>query len=152
MADAEDPHGVVFKSEQDTIISEPEPEGAGHIAVQRTYIAGASAGETENPLKQAHGGRLIHCANVGLRFIESLDPVRWHLFVEVNILGLHPELSEHVLHRNTLTALCKPGLPVQEALAVLLGYRLIVGWRRGQGTPDGIEQHELQEANCGRDL
>src|SRR5665213_4098730 len=70
MADAEDAHGVVFESEQDTVISEPEPERAGHIAVQRSHVAGAGVGETENPFKQAHGGRLVHRANVGFGFIE----------------------------------------------------------------------------------
>ncbi len=152
MADAEDAHGVVFESEQDTIISEAEPERSGQIAVQRIHVAGASAGEAENPFKQAHGGRLVHRANVGLGFIEPLDPVWWHLLVEVKILGLQPELGQHFLHRNTLAALCKPGLPVVKALAVWLGYGFIVGRGRSQGAPDGIKQHELQEANRGGDL
>jgi hypothetical protein len=66
MADAEDAHGVAFESEQDTVISEAEPERPCHIAVQRIHVAGAGAGEAENPFKQAHGGGLIHRANVGL--------------------------------------------------------------------------------------
>jgi hypothetical protein len=152
MADAEDAHGVVFESEQNTVISEPEPERAGHIAVQRIHVAGASAGEAENPFKQAHCGSLIYRSNVSLSFIEPLDPIRWHLLIEVKILGLQPELGEDVLHRNTVAALCKAGLPVAKALAVLLGYRFIVGRRRSQGALDGIEQHELQEANGSRDL
>jgi hypothetical protein len=49
MADAEDAHGVVFESEQDTVISEAESERSCHIAVQRIQIAGASAGEGRIP-------------------------------------------------------------------------------------------------------
>jgi hypothetical protein len=90
MADAKDAHGIVFESEQDAIISEAEPERSGHIAAQRIHIAGASSGEAENPFKQAHGGGLIHRANIDLGFIEPLDRVRWHLLVEVKILGLQP--------------------------------------------------------------
>jgi hypothetical protein len=86
MADAKDAHGVVFESEEDTVITEAEPERSCHIAVQRIHIAGASAGEAENPFKQSHGGGLIHRANVGFGFIEPIDPVRWHLLVEVKIL------------------------------------------------------------------
>jgi hypothetical protein len=52
MAYAEDSHGVVFKSEQDTVFTEPEPEGPGHIAVQRIHVAGASVGEAENPFNR----------------------------------------------------------------------------------------------------
>jgi hypothetical protein len=152
MADAKDAHGVVFESEQDTVISESEPERSRHIAVQRIHVAGASSGKAENPFKQPHGGSLVHRANVGLGFIQPLDPVRWYLLVEVKILGLQPELGEHFLHWNTLAALCKPGLPVVKALAVLLGYGFIVGRRRSQGAPDGIQQHELQKANRGGDL
>jgi hypothetical protein len=108
--------------------------------------------KAENPFKQAHGGSLVNRANVGPGFIEPLNPVRWHLLVEVKILGLQPELGEYFLHRNTLAALCKPGLPVVKALAVLLGYRFLVWRRRGKGVPDGIEEHELQEANRSGDL
>jgi hypothetical protein len=53
MADAEDAHGVVFQSEQYTVISEAKPERASHIAVQRSYVARASACKTENALKGA---------------------------------------------------------------------------------------------------
>lgn len=49
MADAEDAHGVVFESEQDPVITDPEPEGAGHVAVQRIHVSGAVAGEAKNP-------------------------------------------------------------------------------------------------------
>jgi hypothetical protein len=152
MADAKDAHGVVFESEQDTVITEAQPERSSHVAVQRIHITGASASEAENPFKQAHGGSLIHGANVGPGFIEPLDPVWRHLLVELKILGLQPELGEHCLHRNTLAALRKPSLPVVKALAVLLGYRFIVGRRGSQGAPDGIEQHELQEPNRSGDL
>jgi hypothetical protein len=76
MADAEDAHGVVFESEQDTVISESEPERSRHIAVQRIHVAGASSGKAENPFKQPHGGSLVHRANVGLGFVKPLDPVR----------------------------------------------------------------------------
>ena len=139
MAYAEDAHSFIFESEQDTEISEPEPECSCHIAVQRIHVAGASAGEAENPFKQAHGGSLI----------QPFDPVRWHLLVEVKILGLQPELGEHFPHRNTLAVLRKAGLPVVKALAVLLCYGFIIGRRGGQGASDGIKQHELQEANRG---
>jgi hypothetical protein len=44
----------------------------------------------------------------------------------MKILGLQPELVQHFLHRNAFAALCKPGLTVVKAMAVLLGYRLIV--------------------------
>ena len=112
MADAKDAHGVVFKSEQDTVITEPEPKGSGQIGVQCIHIAGASAGKAENPFKQAHGGSLVHRANVGLGFIEPLDPARWHLLVEVKILGLQPELGEHLLHRNTLPSCSNQAWPL----------------------------------------
>src|ERR1700733_6585499 len=42
MADAEDAHGVIFGSKQDTVITKAETEGAGHIAAQRIHVAGAS--------------------------------------------------------------------------------------------------------------
>jgi hypothetical protein len=66
MADAEDAHGVVVESEQDTAISNAEPERASRIAVQRIHIARAGACEVENPFKLAHGRRLVQCANVRL--------------------------------------------------------------------------------------
>jgi hypothetical protein len=149
MADAENAHGVVFESEQDTIISEAGPEVAGPIAVQRIHVAGT---EAENPFKQAHGGRLIHCATSALASSSHSIPYGDIYLSSLKILGFQSELSEDVLHRNPLAVLGKPGLPVVKALAVLLGYWFIVGRRRSQGVPDGIEQHELQEASCGWDL
>jgi hypothetical protein len=51
VANGEDAHGAVFEGEQDTLISEPEPERSCHIAVQRIHVARASASEAENPFK-----------------------------------------------------------------------------------------------------
>lgn len=100
----------------------------------------------------AHGDSVVLGAHIGLGLVEPLDPIWWHRLVDVKILGLQPEFGEHFLHRNTLAALCKASLPVGKSLAVLLYYGLIVAWRRSQGSPDGIEQHELQESNRRGDL
>lgn len=127
MADAKDADGVVFESEQDTVIAKPEPERSRR----------AIAGEAENSFKQAHGGGLVYRANIGFSFIKPLDPVWWHLLVKMKIFGLQPELGEDFFHRNTLAVLCKPSLPFAKALAIFLGYSLIVRRRRGQGAADG---------------
>src|SRR5580698_7345120 len=79
MTDAENAHGAVLQGEQDTVITEAEPERAGQVAVQRVDVAGTGAGEMENAFKNTHGSGAVEGTNVGLGFVEPLDPIRRHL-------------------------------------------------------------------------
>jgi hypothetical protein len=153
VTDAKDAHGVVFESKQNAVIAQAEPKGTGHFAVESIHIARAGLGETENPFKEVHRSGLIQRANIPLRLVEPLNPVRRHLPFEGKILGFEPELSQYVLHRNAFAAsLCEPSLPAVKASFVLLGDWFIIGGRLSQGARDGIKQHELQEANRSGDL
>lgn len=82
---------------------------------------------------------------VGSGLIQPLDTIRRHLpdVFGRKIFG-QSELRKDIFHRNALaTALLKPSLTVVEAAAIFVGHWLIVGWSRGHGASDTIEQHEL---------
>jgi len=150
-------HDVFFESEQDTVVTNPEPKRAGHVAVKRVHIGGASLCETENSFKQTHGDGLVDGADVGLGFIEPLDAVRRHLPSifrrSRSIFGLEPEPGKHILHRDAFAAaLREPRLASLKTSPILFCHGLVVGRRRGHGTGYRIEQHELQEADRCRNL
>ena len=54
MPDTEDSQNVVLQSEQNTIVAYTKPEGAGHVAMERPYIAAAGAREMEDPFEDPH--------------------------------------------------------------------------------------------------
>lgn len=65
VANAENPHAVVFEGKQDAIVSQAKPECSGHIAMRRVDIARAGASETKNAFEQVHRRCAIDGANVG---------------------------------------------------------------------------------------
>jgi hypothetical protein len=42
MPDAENAHGALVKGKQHAVVAEAKPEGAGHVTVECSHIAGRS--------------------------------------------------------------------------------------------------------------
>ncbi len=75
MPDAEVPHSVLVKTEPDTVIANPQAEGASHVAVKGRDIASTRPGVMH---EDSRGARTISTAEAGFGFVEPLDTV-WRL-------------------------------------------------------------------------
>ena len=85
MPDAEDAHSIVVEGEQHAVVAQTEPEGAGHIAVESIHVAAAGACKAENALEDAHSCRLVQATDVGLGFVEPVNPVGRHYLCVGNL-------------------------------------------------------------------
>lgn len=114
--------------------------------MQRQHLPGLS--EMEDALEDAHGTRLVQRSDIGLGFVEPLNPIRQHLLAEGNVFRLEPELSKDFFHRNALAvALGEPGLAVADPASVFLGHRLVICRLVGDRAGHRIEHRFEQTAN-----
>ena len=80
MANAEDPHAVVFEGEQDAIVSQAKPERSGHVAVQCVDIAGAGADYFGARYMSSSQGRFTSVDPIYLEKERLMDPQRLNLY------------------------------------------------------------------------
>lgn len=90
MADAEDPHDVVLKGEQDAVIAEAQAERARHVAVKGSDIPATGSGVVKNAVEDPHGGGTVQTTHVGLGLFESLHTVGRHYLLSGKSSGFTP--------------------------------------------------------------
>lgn len=76
MLDAEDPHRVPLKGEQNPVVPMTEPEASSQIAVQTGQVASSGASEMEDCFKDPHGCLAVQTAYISLGTIEPDDSIR----------------------------------------------------------------------------
>ena len=147
VSDTEDSHGTTAKGEQNTVVSETQTKGAGHVAVQSGDVARSSTRKTQDAVENAHRGIAINSTYVGGCVVEPFNSIMWQHLSQV--FRLDSGANDNVVHWNPFAAMiCEPGLTVLKTTAILFGYRFIVGWRDGEGPRYRVDHDFEQTGDC----